>query len=328
MKAICIETVGGQPELFLRDVPQPEPAPHDLLVRVRCASVNYADLARAARHFGSVGEAAGPAVAGLEMAGEVVAIGSQVRGYAPGDRVMGLTQAAYAEFCCIDHRVAMKVPGRLSWPQAAAIPSSFITAHDALITNAQMQPGEAVLVQAASSGVGIAAVQIAKLLGAGTVIGTSTSSEKLQRLAALGLQHGVHSPSRDFAEAVLEITGGLGVNVIIENLGAPTLPGDVKCVAVKGRIVNVGRMGGAQAQLDLEEHSRKRIRLIGVTFRTRTVQEHGDVARLAMEAIGPALAAGTVRPVVDKSFPLDQATQAQDYLKSGRHFGKVVLGLE
>jgi NADPH2:quinone reductase len=327
MKAICIEPVDGKPELFLREVPRPEPGPHELLVRVHCAGVNFADLARSARHFGAAGAAAGAAIAGLEMAGEVAAVGAQVRGFQCGDRVMGLAQATYAEYCCIDHRVALRVPATMPWPEAAATPAAFMTAHDALATNAEMQAGEAVLIQAASSGVGIAAVQIARLLGAGQVIGTSTSDAKLERLAALGLQHGINSRACDFAGAVLEITSGKGADVIIENIGGPTLAGDVKCAAVKCRIVNVGRMGGARGEIDLEEHSRKRIRHIGVTYRTRTVEEHAEVARRTAEALLPALAAGVIRPVVDRRFPLEQAAQAQDYLQSGRHFGKVLLDL-
>ena len=183
------------------------------------------------------------------------------------------------------------------------------------------------LVQAASSGVGIAAIQIARLLGAGRVIGTSTSDAKLEKLAALGLGHGINSRSRDVAQAVLEITGGRGADVVIENIGGDTLPGDMACAAVKCRIVNVGRLGKWTAEIDLDEHSRKRIRLIGVTFRTRTVDEHGEVARRAAEALLPALSDGRIRPLVDRVFPLEQASEAQEYLKSGRHFGKVVLAV-
>jgi NADPH:quinone reductase-like Zn-dependent oxidoreductase len=328
MKAICIESGEGRPQLVLREVARPEPGPHELLVAVRCAGVNFADLARAARHFGAGGGPQGPAIAGLEVAGEVVAVGAQVRGVQVGDRVMGLAQATYAGYCCIDHRVVLPVPPGLSWPEAAAIPAAFMTAHDALTSNGELQPGETVLVQAASSGVGIAALQIARALGAGMVIGTSTSHAKLERLAALGLQHGIHSRECDFAQAVLEITGGHGADLIVENIGGPTLPGDVRCAAVKGRIVNVGRMGGGTGEIDLEEHSRKRIRLIGVTWRTRSVDEHAQVVRKAGEALLPLLASGAIRPVVDRAFPLEQAAAAQDYLQSGKHFGKVVLTID
>lgn len=326
MKAICIETVDGNPELFLREVPKPSPGPQELLVRVRSSGVNFADLYRAAKHFGSSGDTSA-AIAGLEMAGEVVAVGSEVRGVAIGARVMGLAAATYAEYCCVHHSLVMQVPQSMSWTDAAAIPSNFMTAHDALATNAELAPGETVLVQAASSGVGIAAVQVARLLGAGQVIGTSTSAAKLERLADLGLQHGIDSKARDFAEAVLQITGGHGADVIVENIGGETLPGDVRCAAVKCRIINVGRLGKWTGEIDLDEHSRKRIKLIGVTYRTRSVQEHAEVARRASEALLPALSRGELRPVIDRTFPLDAAAEAQAYMQSKQHFGKLVLNV-
>jgi len=328
MKAICIEPGEGRPQLVMREVARPEPGPHELLVAVRCAGVNFADLSRATRHFRGTGDvAAGPSVAGLEISGEVVATGSQVQGFRPGDRVMGMTQAAYAEFCCIDHRVALRVPAGLEWAEAAAVPVNFMTARDALVTNGELQPGESVLVQAASSGVGIAAVQVARALGAGLVMGTSTSPAKLERLAGLGLQTGIYSPGQDFAQAVLDATGGRGADVIIGNIGGPTLPGDIRCAAVRGRIVNVGRLGGRTGEIDLDEHARKRLRLLGVTFRTRTVEEHAEVARRAALALLPLLEARTIRPVIDSVYPLEQAAAAQDHLQSGRHFGKVVIAV-
>lgn len=324
MRAVCIETIDGKPELVMRDLPRPEPGPEELLIHVRSAGVNFADLYRAAKHFGTSVDAA-TAIAGLEMAGEVVDVGNAVRGVAVGTRVMGAASGAYAEFCCVHHSLVMPVPDRLTWTEAAATSAVFMTAHDALVTNGEFVAGEAVLVQAASSGVGIAAVQLARLLGAGLVIGTSGSPAKLERLARLGLQHGIHSRSHDFAQAVLELTDGRGVDVTIENIGGDTLPGDIRCAAVKCRIVNVGRLGRWTGELDLDEHSRKRIKLVGVTFRTRTLEEHAEVARRAAAVVLPALEAGTLRPVVDKVFPLDAASEAQDYMRSGKHFGKLVL---
>lgn len=325
MKAVCIEPVDGNPELFLRDVPKPMPGPNEVLVRVQAAGVNFADLYRAAKHFGEGGEPSAAAVAGLEMAGEVVTLGSAVSGVAVGDRVMALAAATYAEYCCVDYRVVMRVPDSMSWTDAAATPAAFATAHDAIATNGELVRGETVLIQAASSGVGIAAVQIARHLGAGLVIGTSGSPAKLERLAALGLQHGIDSKARDFADAVLEITSGRGADVIIENIGGETLPGDVRCAAVKCRIVNVGRLGRWTGEINLDEHSRKRIKLIGVTFRTRSVEEHAEVMKRATDALMPALVSGALRPVVDRVFPLSAASEAQAYMKSGKHFGKIVL---
>lgn len=327
MKAICIEPVEGKPELFLREVARPEPRPEEVLVRVKCAGVNFADLYRAARHFGNAGDTSA-AIAGLEMAGEVVAAGSAVRGVPVGMRVMGFATGAYAEYCCVHHAQVLPVPDALSWAQAASTAGTFVTAHDALVTKGEMKPGEKVLVQAASSGVGIAAVQIARLLGAGLVMGTSTTPAKLEKLAALGLQLGIDGKRGDFADAVLAATQGHGADVIIENIGGDTLPGDIRCAAVKCRIINVGRLGKWTGEVNLDEHSRKQIRLIGVTFRTRTADEIADVIQRAGAALLPALQAGTIAPVVDRSYPLDAAAEAQEFMRSGRHFGKLVLQVD
>ncbi|VTU29884.1 Beta-ketoacyl-acyl-carrier-protein synthase I [Variovorax sp. PBS-H4] len=324
MKAICIESVEGKPELFLRDVPRPEPKEDEVLIRVKCAGVNFADLYRAAKHLGNAGDTP-HAIAGLEMTGEVVALGRGVRGMAVGTRVMGFATGAYAEYCCVHDRHLLTVPDALSWAQAASTAGNFVTAHDALVTNGEMKPGEAVLVQAASSGVGIAAVQIARLLGAGLVMGTSTTPAKLERLSQLGLQLGIDSVRGDFAEAVLEATRGAGADVIIENIGGDTLPGDIRCAAVKCRIINVGRLGKWIGEVNLDEHSRKRIRLIGVTFRTRTAEEIAEVIQRAGAVLLPALQAGTIAPVIDRTYPLDAAAEAQEFMRAGRHFGKLVL---
>ncbi len=326
MKAICIEDIQGVAELRMREVPIPSPRAGELLVRVHCAGVNFADLYRAARHFGSDGETTA-AIAGLEMSGEVVKVGEGVAGFAPGDRVMGLTSATYAEYCCIHQSLAMPVPDEISWTEAAAISATFCTAHDALTTNGEMRRGETVLVQAASSGVGIAAVQIARFLGAGAVIGTSTSPAKLERLAPLGLTHGINSKQLDFADAVLEHTSGHGADVIVDNIGGDTLEGDIRCAAIKCRIVNVGRLGRWTGEINLDEHSRKRIRHIGVSFRSRSVEEHAEVVRRATVDLLPALRGGELRPIVERVFSLDAAAEAQDYMKSGSHFGKLVLSV-
>lgn len=327
MKAVLIEHLDDdRSELVVHEIEHPEPGPQEVLVRVRAAGVNFADLYRAKQHFGA---SDGPkhAVAGLEMAGEVAASGSEVTSLQAGDRVMGLTTGTYAEYCRIHNSLVIPVPQSMAWTDAAATAATFMTAHNALITNGEMAKGENVLIQAASSGVGIAAVQIARHLGAGLVMGTSTSPEKLERLAELGLQKGINGKTEDFAEAVLKATDGHGADVIIENIGGDTLPGDVTCAAVKCRIINVGRLGKWIGEINLDEHSKKQIKLIGVTFRTRTVEEHAAVARRAAEALLPGFESGALRPVVDRVFPLEEADAAQAYMKSGRHFGKIVLNV-
>lgn len=327
MKAICIEPVAGKPELFLREVPVPRINPTELLVRIKSAGVNFADLYRATSHFGSTDEPAAAAVAGLEMAGEVVEVGRAVSGIAVGDRVMAMAQGSYAEYCRVDHRLVVRVPDSMAWEEAAGTLGVFVTAHNAVVTNGELVQGESVFIQAASSSVGVAAIQVAKLFGAGTIIGTSRSAAKLERLKEFGLQHGIDTSKQEFVDAVLQATAGRGADVIIENIGGDTLPGDVRCAAVKCRIINVGRLGKWIGEIDLNEHSRKQIKLIGVTFRTRTIEEHAEVTRRAAEALLPALEKGSLRSVVDRVFPLAEAAAAQDYMTSSGHFGKVVLNV-
>lgn len=324
MRAICISDGDHGAELVMREVERPKPGASDLLVRVRAAGVNFADLYRAKRHFGSFGSASAD-IAGLEIAGEVVETGADAHGFAVGDRVMGMATGGYADYACINAAVALPAPASMGWTEAAAITGTFVTAHNALVTNAQMAKGETVLIQAASSGVGIAAVQIARLLGAGLVVGTSTSPAKLERLADLGLQVGINLKEEDFVQVVMDHSNGRGADVIVENIGGDTLARDIDCAAVKGRIINVGRLGKWTGEINLDEHSRKQIKLIGVTFRTRTMDEVSAVMRSFVSDLMPALESGALRPTVDRVFPLEEASQAQDYMKSGKHFGKIVL---
>jgi len=324
MKAICIADGDDGATLVVRDVEQPEPAARELLVRVRAAGVNFADLYRARRHFGSF-RGPGADIAGLEIAGEVVGIGSDVRGFDLGSRVMGMATGAYAEYCCIDAAVALPVPEELSWTEAAAVTGTYVTAHNALVANAALAKGESVLIQAASSGVGMAAVQLSRLLGAGLVMGTSTSPAKLERLVGMGLQVPINSREQDFVAEVMKATRDHGADVIIENIGGDTLARDIDCAAVKGRIINVGRLGKWIGEIDLDEHSRKQIRLIGVTFRTRTLDEVAAIMRSFRQDILPAFRDGRLKPLIHKTFPLDEAAEAQELMRSGGHFGKIVL---
>ncbi len=324
VKAVCIEDVAGHPELFVRNVPDPVPGPEELLVRVQAAAVNFADLYRWVSHYGHH-RAEGGAVAGLEMAGEVLALGNEVHGFSAGDRVMAMASGAYAELCTVDYRLAMRAPADFSWAEAAASPVALMTAHDALITNGRLQPSETVLIEAVTSSIGLAAVKIAKHHGVQLVIGTSGSPEKLERMMGLGLDVGINYKQEDVPSKVHEATGGHGADVIIGNAGGETLGDLVKAAAIRGRIINVGRLGKWTGEIDLDEHSRKRIALIGVTFRTRSVDECAEIVRRTEEDLAALMESGEMRPVIDRTFPLEEAAAAQDYLRSGQHFGKVVL---
>jgi NADPH2:quinone reductase len=327
MKAMVVipDSTGGT--LELRDVPEPVPQPGELLIRVRATALNRADLAmrRGAYPRLATGGDSPLTIAGLEAAGEVAGLGADVSGFAIGDRVMAMCSGGYAEFTTLDHRLAVSVPARLSWTEAASLPVAYMTEHDALITNARLQPGETVLVNAASSGVGVAAIQIAKLWGARLIIGSSGVNAKLQALKAFGMDHGINYRFVNLADAILEATDGKGVDVIVDHVGGSHLHDHLRCMALKGRLVSVGRLGGRVGELDLDLVALKRLTLIGVTFRTRTLEERIAIAHRFAADLLPALADGRLRPVIDRAFPLTEALEAQGYMASDAHIGKIVL---
>jgi NADPH2:quinone reductase len=263
-------------------------------------------------------------IAGLEAAGEVIAVGPGVAGFAVGDRVMGMPSGAYAERALLHHRLALRVPASMGWEQAAALPVALLTAHDALVDNGALRAGDTVLVQGAASGVGIVAVQAARLLGARRVLGTTTSPAKHAPLAALGVD-AVLDGRGEFAAAVLDATDGHGADVIVDLVGASAAAGHLKCAALGARWVQVGRVGGAVAQVDLNELSRKRLRLIGVTFRTRDVDAFAKVVADAWRDLGDATTDGRLRSPIDSVMRLDEAATAHERMRGNAQFGKLVL---
>jgi putative PIG3 family NAD(P)H quinone oxidoreductase len=329
MQAMVIvpSTDGGT--LDLRQVPDPVPEPGELLVRVKATALNRADLAQRRGAYPAPVKAAdsGLAIAGLEAAGEVVGMGSEVSGFQIGDRVMAMCAGAYAELATVEHRLAVRVPERLSWEEAAALPVAYMTEHDALITNARLQAGESVLINAVSSGVGVAAMQIATFWGAKPVMGSSGVPEKLAALAELGLEVGINYRTENFADAVLAATDGKGVDVIIDHVGAPYMADNLRCMAVRGRLVSVGRLAGGKGEFDLDVLALKRLQWIGVTFRTRTLDERIAIAQRFAADLLPALADGRLKPHIDRVFPLREALAAQTYLTSNAQIGKIVLSV-
>jgi NADPH2:quinone reductase len=322
--AVVVQDAAGK-RLEIQDVPKPVPDETEVVVRVRAAGANRADLSMSVGHFRGAGTALAAPVAGLEFAGEVTEVGTQVAGVKAGDRVMAMGQGAFAEFARIDHRLLIPVPETFSWEQAATAPVAFMTMHDAVVTNGRLQPGEAVLVQGVTSGVGLAAFQIARLKGAKPVIGTSTSDAKLATLKGMGLDLGLNSRTDDVVKQVMEATGGKGADVVIDMLGAPVVNQNMQAAAIKGRIVDVGRMGGLKGEIDLDLHSLRRISVIGVTFRTRSVEEIRTIIRLMVDDIWPAVTAGQVMLPIDKVFPLDRTVDAYAHMRANAHLGKIVI---
>lgn len=324
MKAWVIEKKDDAARLAWQDLPDLVPGPGELLVRTRAVGLNRADLMLNAGHYARIATRPPQPIAGLEAAGEVIGMGAAVTGWKHGDRVMGMPSGAYAEQVLLHHRLAAPVPASLSWSAAAALPVALFTAHDAIVTNGRHRAGESVFVQAAASGVGLAAVQIARMRGAPVIAGTA-SAAKLERLRALGLTHGIDYAQGGTAEAVLAATSGRGADVIVDMIGAKAIDEHLALAALGARWVQVGRMGGNAGAVNLNEVSRKRIALIGVTFRTRDVDEFATVVEAAWRDFGVAVAAGRFIMPVEAVYPLAEADRAQAAMRENRHFGKFVL---
>jgi NADPH:quinone reductase len=316
--------VATEQGLALRDIPQPKPKPNEVLVRVRAAALNRADLAVArglphGRHSG-IG-----ATVGLEWAGEVVETGAEVEGYAPADRVMCSGSGGYAEYAVSDWGRVNPMPDGMSFEQAATLPVALITLHNALLTAGRLRRGECVMIQGASSGVGLMGLQIAKLMGAELVVGSSTNDARRARLKEFGADLAIDTSDPAWPDAVLAATGGNGVDLVVDMLSGPVVVQTMKATAIRGRIVNVGRLAGMKAELDFDLHALRRIDYIGVTFRTRSLEEVREINRRMRGDLFDAVAAGKLTLPIDRRFPLDEAAAAQAHMRENKHFGKIVL---
>jgi NADPH:quinone reductase len=327
MRAIVISRPGGPDVLALREVPRPVPGEHEVRVRVHATAINRADLLQ--RRGGYPAPPGAPSeIPGLEYAGVVDDVGASVTRWRTGDRVMGLVGGgSYAEYVVSHEDEAVRVPDALSLEDAAAVPEAFITAHDAMFTQMQLQRGETVLIHAVGSGVGTAALQLALAAGAG-VIGTQRSAWKLERARALGLEHGIDADEGVFADEVMRITAGHGVDCVVDLVGGPYVGESLRVLRTRGRIVLVGLVAGARHDLDLRLLLQKRATITGTVLRARPLAEKIEVARAFERDVLPLLEAGTVRPVVDEVLPLEHAAQGHALLEDNRTFGKVVLRVD
>ena len=321
MKAAVIGANGVE----VRDVAQPQPGPDQVLVRVRAAGLNRADLIMASgRMHGSTGGAG--TVLGLECAGEVAAVGANVTGFKAGDRVLASCPGGYAEYAVADYGRVHKIPANnMTYPQAATLPVALQTMHNAVVTAGRLKAGETVLIQGASSGVGLMAMQIAKYKGAKLVIGSSTNPERRAKLKDFGADLAIDSKDPSWADQVLAATGGKGVDLIVDQISGYVANQNLKATAILGRIVNVGRLGGFHGDFDFDLHAARRIDYIGVTFRTRSVEEVREINRLMRADLWPAIEAGKLALPIDRTFPLDQAAAALAHMKANAHLGKIVL---
>jgi len=321
MKAAVV-TDGG---VEVREVAKPTPGPEQVLVRVRAAGLNRADLQVASgRSHGAIGGAG--TIVGLEFAGEVEAVGSAVTAVKPGDRVMATGSGGYAEYAVADWGRVSPVPANnMSWEQAGTLPIALQTMHNALVTAGRLKEGETVLIQGATSGVGLMGLQIAKLKGARFVMGTSTNGGRRARLRDFGADLAVDTTRPDWSEEVVAATGGRGVDLIVDQVSASVANENMKAAAVLGRIVNVGRLGGFKGEFDFDLHALKRLDYIGVTFRTRSVEEVREIVSAMRADLWPDVESGKLSLPIDKAFPLEQAAEALAHMRANAHFGKIVL---
>lgn len=325
MRAAIITQPGGPEVLEIHDVEKPEPSGEQVRIRVRASGINRADLLQ--RAGGYPAPPGSPSnIPGLEFAGEVDAVGPLVKLWKPGQRVMGLVGGgAQAEYILSHEGLLVEIPQNLDFVQAAGIPEVFMTAHDALFTQAGLQVGERVLIHAAGSGVGTAAIQLAHAAGA-TTFATSRTPDKLQRAKELGLDAGLSD--HNFAAEVNRLTTGEGVHVVIDFVGAPYMEQNLQALAMWGRLVFLATMGGVQAQVNIGMLMGKRISMRGVTMRTRTLEEKLAVTRRFATSVLPLLASGKVKPVIETAFALEEIGEAHRVMGENKNFGKLVVRVD
>lgn len=326
MRAVVITQAGGPECLAVREVARPEPAPGEVLVRVHASAMNRADvLQRQGRYPAPPGSP--PDIPGLEIAGEVVAHGSGATRRKIGARVFGIVGGgAHAEYAVANQDALAEIPEGLSWEDAGAIPEAFITAHDALVTQAALAPGETVLIHAVASGVGLAAVQIARAWGA-IPFGTTRTREKLEAARESGMEDGL-VVGRDLevlGPAVERWTGGRGIDVTLDLVGGPYFVASAKVAATRGRLMIVGSLGGGTADFPLGLVLRKRLVIRGTVLRSRSLAEKVDATARFEREIVPLIAGGRLKPVVDSVFPLDRIADAHRRMESNESVGKIVV---
>lgn len=324
MRAIVIKRPGGPEVLCLEQVDDPVPGKGEVLVQIKATAVNRADVLQRMGHYPAPPDAA-PDIPGLEFAGVVSSLGAGVIDFEIGDKVFGLVSGGtYADFAVVHTRCLSRMPVSLSFTEAASVPEVFTTAYDALVSQCGLSFGETVLIHAIGSGVGVAALQIAKLLGVNT-IGTARSEDKIETARKYGLDHGIVIRDGKFAEQVKDICRGNGVDVVLDLVGGNYLGEDVRCAAIKGRIIVVGLMAGLHSEIDLGQVLRKRLTIKGTTMRARPLEEKILAARLLQNHIVPLFEKGLLKPVIDRIFPLSAAAEAHESMDKNQNFGKIVL---
>jgi NADPH:quinone reductase len=317
----------GDSGVEVRDLPKPELKPTEVLIRVRASSLNRADLLVASGHqHGNVGGAG--ARIGLECSGEVEAVGSDVTDIKPGDRVMASAPGGFAEYAVTDAGRVNRIPGNnMTYEQAACFPVALQTMHNAIVTAGRLKRGETMLMQGASAGVGLMGMQIAKLIGASRVLGTSTNAQRRARLGEYGCDVAIDTTDPTWPDQVKKATDGKGVDLIVDLVSGSVANGNLAAAALLGRIVNVGRLGGMMGEFNFDQHALKRIDYIGVTFRTRSIEEVREINRLLRADLWPAVEAGKLSLPIYKTYKLADIAEALAVMRANQHFGKIVIAV-
>ena len=323
MQVVEISAPGGPEALRIATQPVPAPKAGEVLIKVAAAGVNRPDvLQRMGRYPVPAGASPLP---GLEVAGTIAATGGVEIEWKIGDSVCALTPGGgYAEYCIAPASNCLPIPKTLSALEAASLPETFFTVWTNVFDRARLQPGETLLVQGGSSGIGVAAIQIAHARGH-RVFATAGSAEKCAACEKLGAERAINYKTEDFVEIVKASTAGKGVDVILDMVGGNYVPKEIKCLAEDGRMVFIASLGGVKAEIDIFEIQRRRLVITGSTLRPRPVEFKGAIAKSLREKIWPLIEAGRIKPVVYKTFPLAQASEAHRLMESSQHIGKIVL---
>ena len=324
MKAIVITQPGGPEVLQLTDRPKPVIANDEVLIKVMAAGINRPDVFQRKGNYPP--PAGAPAdIPGLDVAGTVIEVGKAVTRWKPGDRVCALVASGgYAEYCKAPDGQCLPVPASLSFPEAASLPETFFTVWSNVFDRGSLQPGESLLVHGGSSGIGVAAIQMAKALGS-TVYTTAGSDDKCSFCEQLGANKAINYKTADFKEGIKALTNGAGVNVILDMIGGDYMPGNIDSLAIEGRLVMINAMDGREVQLDLGKVMAKRLIITGSMLRSRNTAFKAAIAQNLEQKIWPLLSSGKIRPIVYKTFDAGEAAEAHKLMESSTHTGKIVL---
>lgn len=322
MKSYWMQMTDTDTVLELRDSPRPEPGPQQLLLRMRAASLNRGEFVLG---HGLHGKAGTWKAIGGEGAGEVVAVGSDVTGFRVGDRVMGRCSGAFSEYALMEAAEAMHAPLNLSWEEAGSVPMTFLVAYDMLVIQGRLEAGEWLLINGVSSGVGVASLQLGKVLGA-KVIGTSGSAEKLALLQGIGLDEPIHTRAPEFAARVMEVTAQHGADLVVNAVGGTVFAENLRAMAFEGRLATVGYVDGVvHADIDLEALHAKRLTLFGVSNKLRSKAQRAAAVPAFVAEVLPFFASGRIKPQIDEVVDFAQLREAKQRMEAGGHAGKIVL---